>query len=88
MTFDVHFLDAGRYAEKPADPKYPDGTWVNLSENAIQVSCTRGLPYPAPRCGSYVIRCRVCGKTVAISVAGRADDPRRVTIPCGPKGKN
>lgn len=82
MTIDVTFLDSGREPQCKPDPDFPEGRRINLAPNAISKTCTRNLPYPAPRCGSYVIKCVTCGFTGALSVAGRADDPRMVTIPC------
>lgn len=82
MTIDVKFLDAGRTAENPPDPKHPDGVAVDLRAHVLQRGCTRNLPYPAPRCGAYSVRCRTCNFIGVVTVAGRADDPRIVTIPC------
>lgn len=81
MAFDVKFNDSGRTATQPADPKYPNGREINLAEPG-QKYCCRGLPYPAPRCGTYSIVCRDCGFTALVTVAGRADDPRNITVPC------
>ena len=80
--FDVVFLDSGRTSECKSDPKFPEGQPINLAPNAIVKTCSRNLPYPAPRCGVYQIRCLKCGYTAAVTVAGRADDPRMVTMPC------
>jgi hypothetical protein len=82
MTFDVAFIDKGHKAVEKPDPKYPDGTPVNLAPNAVVKTCCRNLPYPAPRCGFYVVTCRTCGFDAIISVAGRPDDPRTITLPC------
>ena len=46
------------------------------------LQCCMNLPYPAPRCGVYVIICRKCGFKAVITIAGRPDDPRTVTLPC------
>jgi C4-type Zn-finger protein len=40
------------------------------------------LPYPAKRCGIYLVVCERCGYSAAITTAGRPDDPRKVTLPC------
>lgn len=82
MTIDVKFNDSGRSPTQPADPKYPKGQDINLAANAIQKVCCRNLPYPAPRCGTYSIVCRACHFTALVTVAGRADDPRTITLPC------
>lgn len=85
MTIDVTFIDSGREPTEKPDPKYPEGQHVNLTEHALQPSCCRNVPYPAPRCGQYVVHCRGCGYRAIVTVAGRADDPRTVQIPCKKK---
>jgi hypothetical protein len=79
--FDVNFIDSGRYATEPSDPKHPNGKRVNVAL-VIQKSCARNLPYPAPRCGVYEVTCRKCGFKALVTVAGRADDPCMITLPC------
>lgn len=81
MTIDVHFYDSGREPTQKPNPKYPNGIDINLAPQLAK-SCTRNVPYPAPRCGTYSIRCTVCNFTALITVAGRADDPRTITLPC------
>ena len=80
--FDVVFLDSGRASECKSDPKFPEGQPINLAPNAIVKTCSRNLPYPAPRCGVYLITCQTCHYRAALTVAGRPDDPCMVTIPC------
>lgn len=82
MTIDVTFLDSGRKATEKPNPKYPDGMAINLNVNPLARSCTRNLPYPAPRVGAYVVTCRKCGFSAGVTVAGRPDDPKIITIPC------
>ena len=75
MTIDVVFLDSGREPQCKSDPRWPDGMPVNLAPGVpVKKTCTRNIPWPAPRCGSYMITCRECGFTAAITVAGRPDD--------------
>jgi hypothetical protein len=81
MTIDVHFNDSGREPTCKPNPKYPDGMHISLAEPGVK-SCTSNLPWPAPRCGTYSIVCRTCHFTALITVAGRADDPKIVTLPC------
>lgn len=81
-TIDVVFFDGNREAECKPDPKYPDGKDVDLTKNALQKRCCYNLPYPAPRCGAYGVSCKKCGYKVVMTVAGRADDPRTLTMPC------
>lgn len=81
MTIDVKFNDSGREPTQKPNPKYPDGMEVSLAEPG-QSSCTYNLPYPAPRCGTYSIVCRTCHYTAIVTVAGRADDVKIITLPC------
>lgn len=81
MTIDVKFNDSGREPTQKPNPEYLDGIDVNCAPPGMK-SCTRNLPYPAPRCGTYSIVCRTCGYTALVTVAGRRDDPRTITIPC------
>lgn len=77
----VDFLDAGRFARMSPDPAYPEGIDLDLSEGAT-LTCLADIPYPAPRCGSMIAECEKCGARVAVTVAGRTDDPRSVKIAC------
>lgn len=80
----VEFIPSGRgKAQCPPDPEYPNGIDVNATVPG-QASCTVYLPYPAPECGHFKVVCGLCGTSVAITAAGRPDDPRSVTIPCRP----
>jgi hypothetical protein len=87
MSIDVYFLDAGREPKQKPDPAFPNGKPVILAM-PIEKSCTYNLPYPAPRCGLYEIKCRTCGFVAAITVAGRPDDPNMISMPCKEKGMN
>jgi hypothetical protein len=82
MTIDVVFLDSGREPQCKPDPNFPEGKLVNLAPHALAKTCARNLPYPAPRCGSYIITCKKCGYRAAITVAGRPDDPNAIQMPC------
>jgi hypothetical protein len=77
----VTWLDAKREPQNPADPRYPDGIDIDMTSGATKW-CNTALPYPAKRCGSYLIECRICRMTVVVTTAGRADDPRSVKIAC------
>lgn len=83
QQFEVRFEDSGRSAQCPPNPAYPTGIDVDGSCGAAK-SCTVAIPYPSPRCGLQVISCRACGLTVAITVAGRVDDPRSIKLACEP----
>lgn len=81
QAFKVEFLDSGREPKCAPNPRYPSGMDVDLSHGATPV-CVAQLPYPAPRCGAYVVECEKCGLRVGLTVAGRTDDPRTVKLPC------
>jgi len=51
------------------------------------LNCLVELPYPAPECGYWHIKCATCGMVVAITAVGRPDDPVRVKIPCLGSGR-
>jgi len=90
MTFTVKFLDSGRSPQCPPNPAYPNGIDVDArtaeERGKLHPHCCYGVPYPAPRCGAYVVECEQCEARMAVTVAGRSDDPRSVTMSC--KGKN
>jgi hypothetical protein len=79
--FDVAWVDGMRQPQNKANPAYPAG----LDINAVPpggTGCRVALPYPAKRIGRYVIECKLCELRVAVTTAGRADDPRSVAMPC------
>lgn len=77
----VKFIDAGREPKCPPDPAFPHGRCIDLSYGSDRV-CEAKLPYPAPRCGAMAIECEACGLKVAVTVAGRVDDPHTVKMNC------
>jgi len=80
MSFKITWVDWGREPRCAPDPDYPAG--IDLDCTLGLSGCTTALPYPAKRCGLYVVKCDACGMTVGVTTAGRADDPRSVRIPC------
>jgi hypothetical protein len=84
QQFIVKWLDGNREPRNAPNPKYPNGKDIDFSRSAIPGSpaCKLDLDYPAKRCGLYIVECKLCGITVAISTAGRPDDPRSVLIGC------
>ena len=81
MKFEITWYDAGREPRSPPDPAYPDGIDVDMSNRATQ-TCQTALPYPAKRCGQYLVKCETCGLTTIVTTAGRRDDPRSVRLRC------
>jgi hypothetical protein len=77
----VEWLDAGREPRSPPDKRFPNGVDADVSLGAA-VTCATPLPYPAKRCGQYVITCPTCDVRVMVTTAGRVDDPRSVKIAC------
>jgi hypothetical protein len=83
--FIVTWADAGREPQCAPNPDYPDGIDLDASEGATQ-TCTVVLPYPAKRCGQYIVTCRLCGYVVMVTTAGRPDDPKSLKMPCWLQG--
>lgn len=80
MTFKIEWIDSGREPQSAPDPNFPDGRDVLAALPGP--ACTAKLTYPARRCGRYMVKCSKCGVTAAVTTAGRADDPRSITINC------
>ena len=79
MSFLVRWNSAHRKAKVASNPDYPDGKDCVIPG---EPSCTTPIPYPAPECGQWILSCDECGITVAVTAAGRPDDPRSLTVPC------
>lgn len=79
--FDIEWFDREREPQCAPNPNYPNGKDIDCSDNA-EITCTVELPYPAKRCGLYVVHCSRCGLNIALTTAGRPDDPRSVKIGC------
>lgn len=77
----ITWVDRGREPQEQPNPDYPDGIDLDCS-NGADAACKADLPYPAKRCGYYVVECPVCGFTAACTTAGRPDDPRSIKMPC------
>ena len=77
----VSWIDSGREPQCAPNPAFPKGIDVDVSGERLSC-CTAKLPYPAKRCGYYLVECERCGFTCVVTTAGRPDDPRSVTVPC------
>jgi hypothetical protein len=78
----IEFKPSGRGKAKcPPDPNYPHGIEIDAAPPGTP-TCIVTLPYPAPECGHWVVRCDECLMSIAITAAGRVDDPIRVRVPC------
>jgi hypothetical protein len=77
----VQWLDKGIEAQCLPNPRYPDGIDIDVSNGALR-TCSRVLPYPAPRCGVWLITCDQCRRSTVVTAAGRIDDPRSIMVAC------
>jgi hypothetical protein len=78
--FTVRWFDGEREPQCAPNPDYPQG--IDLDPMPGRAGCVAELPYPAKRCGYYVVECNLCGYGLACTTAGRPDDPRSIKIPC------
>jgi hypothetical protein len=67
-------------AKSPPNPAYPHGLAIDVSRGLR--SCEARLDYPAPGVGTWIVTCETCGSNLAVTAAGRPDDPTTVRIPC------
>lgn len=82
MKHTVEWFDSGREPKCPPDPEYPDGKDIILAPPDAKY-CKVDLPYPAKRCGVYVVTCSNCTLRIGLTTAGRPDDPKSVRVFCG-----
>jgi hypothetical protein len=81
--FKIEFHDLEREPQVPFRRAHSWGVDVPVpigSEETLH--CRVALPWPAPRCGLWLVACLECGCKVAATAAGRVDDPRSVPVPC------
>jgi len=81
ISISVRWFKRGGKARCPANPAYPDGVVVDMTEGQAR-QCPVPLPYPAKEVGTWYVTCNTCGVKAAVTAAGRADDPREVRLPC------
>lgn len=79
------WIDGGQEPQCRPNPNYPNGIDVDASQGASR-TCRIDLPYPAKRCGAYLVTCDVCDLSVGVTTAGRPDDPRSVKVACNVGG--
>lgn len=77
----VEWIDAGREPQCAPDPRFPNGVDIDVSKPG-ELTCQTALPYPALRCGQFLVSCSKCGFNALVTTAGRPDDPRSIKIPC------
>jgi hypothetical protein len=78
----VRWIDRYREPQVKPNPLFPNGVHLDASEPGER-ACQTPLPYPAKRCGIYVVTCPTCGFATGCTTAGRIDDPRSLRIGCG-----
>ena len=81
QQFSIEWIDYGREPRVRPNPDYPEGVDVDASGGRIP-ACSTPLPYPARRCGMFVVTCTICGTNAGITTAGRPDDPRSFKTAC------
>lgn len=79
MAHKVQFLSRNRMAECSPNPLYPNGIELDTGERP---ACKVELPYPAECVGVWFVSCDICKTTVAVTAAGRIDDPKSVMVKC------
>ena len=79
--FAIAWVDHDREPKNPPNPAFPHGQDLDVTGGKPFCAIVQ-LPYPAARCGIYVIKCRKCGVRVGVTTAGRPDDPRTVKFAC------
>ena len=84
-NLNVEWFDLMRAPKCAPNLAFPDGIDIDVSMGA-EAKCSTALPYPAERCGLYVVNCALCGIRVAVTTAGRSDDPRSLTVACKTEG--
>jgi hypothetical protein len=77
----ITWIDGKREPKEQPDPHYPNGIDLDLTRGK-RPSCETKLPYPAKRCGHYLVVCEKCAQKIIVTTAGRPDDPRSVRIRC------
>lgn len=77
----IEWLDHEREPQVAPNPNYPDGVDLDLTQGRTP-ACYVILPYPARRCGVFLLTCETCGLRVGITTAGRPDDPRSAKLAC------
>jgi hypothetical protein len=85
MTLTVTWLTHHRKARNAPDPAFPQGIDVlSVPDPGCDGArtCRTELPWPAPECGLHIVKCSVCQLSIAVTAAGRPDDPRSITVFC------
>lgn len=85
QAMSIEFRASGRgKAQCPPDGLWPEGKALDISDG--RTACNVKLPYPAPECGAWLVRCMACGASVGVTAAGRPDDPVSIRLACSNRG--
>lgn len=83
IKFDIQFHANGRGKAKcDPNPDYANGKLIDMTYGNPIPSCSVDIPYPAPECGVWIIKCKECDFIGGLTAAGRADDPAKVILQC------
>lgn len=86
MKFEITFIANGRGKAKcKPDPRFPDGMTFDMAGN--KKGCVASIPYPAPECGLWLVKCNECPSLSAITAAGRVDDVKTAIVVCQKENK-
>jgi hypothetical protein len=94
--FEICWIDRGHPPRNQPNPHYPDGCHVDLTGShpvklthpklpeSKHQTCRIELPYPSghDNVGTWVLVCRRCKRSLAITAASRVDDARSVLVSC------
>ena len=76
--------EGGRKPAVTPNPDFPHGIHVDGSDDE-KPRCRGELPYvmwPERGLGLLIVKCRICDMSIAITTAGRPDDPISLTQNC------
>jgi hypothetical protein len=81
-AFEISWIWRSRLPAKcKPDENYPYGKATDMSAPG-KPFCEVEFKYPAPGVGTWIARCKTCDFTMAVTAAGRADDPTKVRWAC------
>jgi len=60
MRAKIEWVDGNRWPQNRPNPAFPEGVDIDASAG-VEPACSTPLPYPAKRCGHFVVECLDCG---------------------------
>ena len=80
---EIEFMSKNKPPTQPPNPEFPNGlTLIDPTLKDGDSCCHVQLPYPAACIGTWLVKCRQCGRNIACTAAGRPDDPRLIVMRC------